>query len=155
MCLYLVEVDCLPNESQNHPCSRIVRISWRPPTLSYSCITRSLPVSAGNRKSIEAQRHASARAAICLPPQLSVFWPAQELQETFPKRQTTYPLSPPLMSTFVCLNCSHQDPCGVALIHSRGTFHWHFCRQISSKTTEASLTSLFGNMSALLSRRGS
>lgn len=51
---------------------------------------------------------------------------------TFPKRQTTYPLSPSLMSTFV----SH-DPCDVTLIHNQVTFHWHVGHYVSPGTSEA------------------
>lgn len=59
--------------------------------------------------------------------------------------------------SFVCPSCSHQDPCDVALIHSQVSFHRPFRSYISSETSEAisSLSSLFHNMSALLSRRGS
>lgn len=71
----------------------------------YDRITWSLPVSAGSRKSVKAQWHASGQAAICLSPQLNVFWPAQERARNTP-REANY--IPPVSSTHVKRSASRQ-----------------------------------------------
>lgn len=78
--------------------------------------------------------HAPGQQHICLSPQLNVLWPARGgggLGETLPKRQTKYPLSPPLTST------SSRPPGDVTLIHSRIRFFlfFHATFQLPPTTT--------------------
>lgn len=80
-------------------------------------ITRSLPASVTGNQAQKSIHQAS--------PQLRVFWPAQERWGTFPERQTTYPLSPPLMSASVCPGCSpDSEPGEFLLTHLTRHIQW-------------------------------
>ena len=80
-------------------------------------VTRSLPASVTGNQALKSIRQPS--------PQLHVLWPAQERWGTFPERQTTYPLSPPLMSASVCPGCSpDSQPGEVLLTHLTRHIQW-------------------------------
>lgn len=115
--------------------------------MSWGCITRSLPVSAHNRNLIEAQRHASAWAHICLATTHECVLVDSEARRNIPWKASIH--------TLCLLRSSHLFWVGVAPVATTqhcvtvsAVFLDDFVACRKALAASSALTSLFHNMSA-------